>query len=484
MSLSNDELLSSLFDMVQSVNQVNGANEKVQRLANYPSLAPFLKLLMDPLQTTGVTSAQIKKYAKSGGGGGDNDENDDDNNDEKTTRPRKRQKTKHSSSGTEDKKDTITSERKRKNNSHIIDLLNKLYTREYSGNEAKQRVIDFIQNQDDKYKPLLYKIIDKNLEIRMGIKQINEAFPNLISEFSVSLAKDFQAGEKHFRKTLLSTPWLISRKFDGIRTIVFCNHGQVEAYSRNGNRFPALAPLEELLQPFCKNVNIVLDGEICYVDEKGQESFTEAVSRAKRKSVRMETFRFYIFDLLNRSDFEQGLSQECFSARHQKLKEFVKMCAENNNNISSSLRVVDQIPYSEQVFEDMKKQSVEENWEGLMLRLDTSYKGKRSNDLLKYKNFQTEEYVVQSIDSGPFRHIDPNTGLEATKNVLTSVTIKHKDNLVGVGSGFTFDQRQHYFDHPEDIIGKTISVRFFEETVDAKTKKCSLRFPTFLHCHE
>ena len=232
-----------------------------------------------------------------------------------------------------------------------------------------------------------------------------------------------------------------------------------------------------MLAPHCQNLNIVLDGEICSVDEKGQECFSEAVSNAKRKSVRMEKFRFYVFDCLSREEFDQGTGHEIFSVRQEKLKQFIGSCA------LDSLRVVEQFPYSDEVFESLKLQSMKEEWEGLMLRMDTGYKGQRSNDLLKYKNFQTEEYIVKGMETGPIRYIDPSTGLEASKIMLKNITIEHKGNTVAVGSGFTLEQRERYFNNPTEIIGKTISVSYFEETMDSKTNKCSLRFPTFVHCH-
>ena len=117
-----------------------------------------------------------------------------------------------------------------------------------------------------------------------------------------------------------------------------------------------------------------------------------------------------------------------------------------------------------------------------MLRLDTVYKGKRSNDLLKKKQFFTEEYKVLGVETGPMRVIDPQTGLEQSIQTLTSVVIEHKGNPVHVGSGFNQADRLKFFNNQDLIVGKTISVRYFEECQD-KTGKQSLRFPTFVALH-
>ena len=113
-----------------------------------------------------------------------------------------------------------------------------------------------------------------------------------------------------------------------------------------------------------------------------------------------------------------------------------------------------------------------------MLRNNVEYAGKRTNDLLKVKNFEREEYTVVELEMG---NISNNGGKYSGQKGLKSVTIMHKDCPVDVGSGFSDKERLHYFKNPHDILNKIISVQFFEETttkVKGKTNY-SLRFPTF-----
>jgi DNA ligase-1 len=60
--------------------------------------------------------------------------------------------------------------------------------------------------------------------------------------------------------------------------------------------------------------------------------------------------------------------------------------------------------------------------------------------------------------------------------------INHNDNIVRVGSGFTIDQRQEFYKNPKKILGKTITVQYFEETKN-QDGGISLRFPTFKILH-
>ena len=77
----------------------------------------------------------------------------------------------------------------------------------------------------------------------------------------------------------------------------------------------------------------------------------------------------------------------------------------------------------------------------------------------------------------------PVEGKEKTINALSQVTIKHKDNIVGVGSGFSLDQRKEFGKDHSKIIGKTITVQYFEET-ENQEGGISLRFPTVKHVYE
>ena len=74
-------------------------------------------------------------------------------------------------------------------------------------------------------------------------------------------------------------------------------------------------------------------------------------------------------------------------------------------------------------------------------------------------------------------------GLEVEEEMLSNVVIEHKGCDVGVGSGFNQEERRLYFNNPERIIGKTITVQYFEETLNQDGCH-SLRFPVVKHVYE
>ena len=135
-----------------------------------------------------------------------------------------------------------------------------------------------------------------------------------------------------------------------------------------------------------------------------------------------------------------------------------------------------QLVRDEQHVTHLLDQAQDQGWEGIMIRNDVSYEGKRTKNLLKVKKMHDHEYRVKRIETGPFRVIDQETGLEKTVNTMTNVVIEHRGNEVSVGSGFTLAERGHYYTNPDDIVGHQITVQYFEETQD-KEGNYSLRFP-------
>jgi DNA ligase-1 len=136
--------------------------------------------------------------------------------------------------------------------------------------------------------------------------------------------------------------------------------------------------------------------------------------------------------------------------------------------------------HNDEHFQEWVKEAADYGWEGVMLRADEPYKGKRSKDLLKVKKFFDDEYEVVDVEMGPFRYV--KDGAECEETMLSCVMINHKGYTVRVGSGFSIDQRQEFYQNPKNILGQIITVQYFEETKN-QDGGISLRFPTFKFLH-
>jgi DNA ligase-1 len=367
------------------------------------------------------------------------------------------------------KKNHLVARKNEYNN--FFNLLDDLKNRKITGHDAIAAVNSFIEHHSD-YEELIHCIIDKDLKTRAGDKIINKAIKDHIPEFSVALADKYNPSIVDWKDG-----WYVSRKIDGARCIaVVDDNGNATFYSRTGKSFDTLDIVAGGIKALGIS-NIVFDGELCLVDDDGNEDFQGIMKQLKKKDHTIPNPSYKIFDMISQDEFysKKGEKNKPYSIRLNNLIEVMK------KNTCPCLTVLDQEQMKDDDhFNEWIAISSKSKWEGLMLRADESYKGKRSKDLLKYKSFFDDEYEVIDTEMGPFRYVLNSKEHEET--MLSCVTIKHKGHSVRVGSGFSIEQRQEFYKSPKKILGKIITVQYFEETKNQEGG-ISLRFPTFKFLH-
>ena len=344
---------------------------------------------------------------------------------------------------------------------NLFEVLDKLMNREVTGHDA----IKLVNGYDDES---IYKVIDKDLGIRAGAKVINKAIPGLIPTFSVALAQEYK------EECNWEDNWYASRKLDGVRCLAITDeNGKCTLYSRMGKEFTTLDKVKDAIEA-TGIINTVFDGEICLVDENGNEDFQGVMKQLRRKDHQIENPAYMMFDMLNIKDFNNQKSEEILSDRLHTLRSFL-----DNNNDTNILRYTEQAVITDGRHFDMWSQmAADGNWEGFMLRKDVGYEGKRSKNLVKVKKFHDAEYEVIDFDIDD--HEVVRDGKSETIKMLSQVWIEHKGHKVKVGSGWSQEQRLQYMDG--SIVGKIITVQYFEETKNDKGG-ISLRFPTVKVVH-
>lgn len=354
----------------------------------------------------------------------------------------------------------------------ITDLLKEL-NNGLTGNRALKEVSRFIKDNEE-YRKLIYDVLDKDLHIGMSVTTMNTIVPGLFKDFQVALAKPIK-NEK------IDEHWMIEHKLDGVRCICYINsEDDIKFYSRKGKDFTTLGTLKGELKELIKAgklpTGIVLDGEICVVDENGNEDFKSVMQEIKRKDYTMLKPMYILFDTLPISDFNAGYSPLTYKQRFATLKTYL------GEDKHRCMRLVEAIDYTLENFGQWQKMVFDKGWEGLILRNDVPYEGDRSSNMLKVKSFQDAEYVVKDVEMDGDATVLIDGKAERVKCVKRLV-IEHKGNKVGVGSGLKQEQRLEWYQHPEHIIGRTITVRYFEEVTDENGKP-SLRFPTLKYIYD
>ena len=347
----------------------------------------------------------------------------------------------------------------------LFTLLDDLNNRVCTGHTAIANVNRFV-HENSIYKDLIFNIIDRNLKTRSTASMINKVKPGLIPTFDVALAKAFD--EKTQKKVNWEDRWFVSRKLDGVRCLTVIDaSGEPKFFSRQGKEFLTLDHLKLDIKALGLK-NTVLDGEVCIVDQNGNEDFAGIIKEIKRKDHTIVKPYYWMFDMLSMEDFNSKTSEITFGQRITDLLDL---------SLGKGLTLIGVLPQeicNDQIFSAMMAQSKANGWEGLMLRKDAAYKGKRSDEILKVKQMFDDEYIVVDLENDVHRVIVD--GAEVEELMLKNVIIEHKGNQVRVGSGFSHEQRRHYFENPNEILGKQITVQYFEES-QSKSGEYSLRFP-------
>ncbi len=183
--------------------------------------------------------------------------------------------------------------------------------------------------------------------------------------------------------------WLFELKLDGYRLIASKSKGEALLLTRNGNDYTNVFPEIAKAVKALPADEIVIDGEVVVLDDKGVPSFSRLQKRG-RLSSEMEIRRagvelpatFYTFDLIAFEDFD--VRPLPLSRRKELLKDAVP-----------ALGAVRYLDHIEREGEAFLKQVTAMGLEGIVAKKATSkYKSGRSGDWIKIKAEKTGDFVI------------------------------------------------------------------------------------------
>lgn len=230
------------------------------------------------------------------------------------------------------------------------------------------------------------------------------------------------------------------------RCVATKTNNSISLKSRQGKEFVGLNHIrEELLLKMQDGES--WDGEL-YNDDLTFQNIISLVKKDQHESIKIE---YHIYDVISDKTFKErfdGISEG----------KYVKIV--DTYDVGSH----DEIGQYHLKF-------VEEGYEGAIIRVgDCPYKaGHRSNKLLKLKNWDDDEFEIVGVkpdvhnEQGMFICKNPQGG-------TFDVRMKGED-----------EERMYYLQHPEEFIGKMVTVKFFEFTTSTPPKP---RFPTGLKIKE
>lgn len=353
----------------------------------------------------------------------------------------------------------------------LFQLLDDLAENNLTGHAAIQAVNTFVNELPTDQQKLIHYILDRDLRMGASITSVLKVHPNIIPIFKVALAHPYNPNRVNFEKE----SWYGSRKLDGVRCICRKEGNSVTFYSRNGKEFETLGRIAEEVKQIPGN--FILDGEVCMVNDNGAEDFQGIMKEIRRKNHTIKNPKFLVFDCLTIEEFDNHKGTVKLRERliRRPIEEII--CKD-----LQTLSIVDQVMIkTEEHFTEMAKDAEINGYEGIMVRKNIPYEGTRSHNLLKVKKFHDNEYTVLECVNGTIRWTE--NGQQVEKECLSSIIIEHKGYRVSVGSGFSKEQREYYLNRHNELVGKTVTIQYFEETQN-QMGGYSLRFPVVKHIYQ
>lgn len=203
-------------------------------------------------------------------------------------------------------------------------------------------------------------------------------------------------------RKILDKEWLCSRKLDGVRCLMYWDGKEIHTASRGGEGYdPATTHIREkesLIKFFKENPTIILDGELYKYGKTLQQ--ISGAARLEKNAYDCDWLQYFVYDcyFTDKPDMVAKERQSFLSSNFP-----YPVNSEFNEVIGAEIIIVDQHKVSgEENIWKLHDQYVSEGFEGCVIRdPNRPYKPNgRTNDMLKFKNYKSEDFKVIDYQLG------------------------------------------------------------------------------------
>jgi DNA ligase-1 len=243
-------------------------------------------------------------------------------------------------------------------------------------------------------------------------------------------------------------PAFIQPKLDGVRCL-FTAKG---AFSRANNRFMNVEHIEQALKPFfAKNPTAVLDGEL--YNHGLKDDFEKIISLVKKRkptdadrAEAAELVQYHIYDVASMT-IGTYTDRYLFILAEQSLKNKACLQIIDNNLV---------LDFDDAVV--MHKKNLKLGYEGSMYRTPSGkYKGTRSWDLMKFKDFHDTEATIIGYEIGKGKR----------QGTLGKFIMQDDEGVefgCPPGKGYDYKDLANMLDNIHDYIGQRATFTYFQRT--------------------
>jgi len=245
------------------------------------------------------------------------------------------------------------------------------------------------------------------------------------------------------RKKYVIYPAAVSPKLDGVRAMIYQDEKEIIFISRLGKQYLFMDNLRAEARKFIEEFDqrVVLDGEL-YSHNIPFNAISGAVRSKNKPSKFDDKLEFHIFDL-----YLPDSPDLSYEGRMDLLRE---VC--NREDFKYLHFVFYDNVFKEEQISIKHAEYVKMGYEGLMVRnLMSPYRlGRRTNDLLKYKEFEDDEFKV----------IDVVEGMGTERGAAVFVCVTKDGQKFSVRPRGSIEKRKMQFKNKSKYIGKMLTVRY------------------------
>ena len=325
--------------------------------------------------------------------------------------------------------------------SAMLSLLDQLASRQLTGNKAKEAVKDMLDhctsNDAEVFTRMLTKFPNCGVEAILCRKVWPEHF-----EKKVLLCKAMPFSAKNMEE--IQWPAISQTKMDGARCLAFVEDGKAVFLSSSGKEFLGLDALGKDVSDAISDGWIV-DGELLVAGSDGKIMSRKEGNGILNKSLHgtisekeADRVRFVVWDIVTAVEYDRGRGSIPYWKTLQMMQK-----------IFSSCRMVSVVESREVASRDEAfihfQQMLNRGEEGTILKnREMVWEGKRSKNCVKFK------IIIENT----LKVVDMVEGTGKYRGMLGCAICETSDGLlkVGVGSGFSDDERHALWDAREDLM--------------------------------
>lgn len=349
-------------------------------------------------------------------------------------------------------------------------LVDKISTRELSGNAAKDAVSQVLSILTPDDAEVLCRVIRKDLRCGFSETSVNKAWVNnQIPIFPCLKAKENSTANL----AKIKFPAYSQLKADGMRSNFICSKNRVTGYSRNGKELHLHGVFDSDILILSEGEDCVFDGELVVLDEdgnilprkKGNGILNKAI-HGTMSDEEASRVRLRVWDYIDLATFYACAGTTRYDSRFNKIIDKV-------NRLSPALCSI--IEYKivnsmDEAIEHFEEELANGN-EGIILKnMKGVWENKRSPDLVKMK-------AEKECD---LRVVGWNYGEAGKKweHTVGSLKCESEDGKVSVNvTGMSDSLRKELYENITTYVDKIVTIRYNERICSDNKETSSLFLP-------